>query len=111
MSLAFGPRPRLTFAERAAVADPQQRKTPLEKLLRRGKLHGCSSHLILPLNSYQTMPLDPPDIPLSEARQAVRWQVGERIDYPVEQALIDLYQIAPFAGERRQRDPLRLYGS
>lgn len=47
------------------------------------------------------MQLDLPDVPLEEARQAVRWQIGERIDYPADQALVDLYQIAPFAGERR----------
>ena len=94
-------RPRLTFAERTAVAEIQQRKTHLEELLRRGKLLGQHSHLILPLNSYQTLQLDLPDVPLEEARQAVRWQIGERIDYPAEEAQIDLYQIAPFAGERR----------
>lgn len=104
MSLATGTRPRLTFAERAEVADPQQRKAHLEEFLRRGRLHGHSSHLILPLNSYQTMQLDLPDVPLSEARQAVRWQIGERIDYPAEQALVDLYQIAPFAGDRRSQN-------
>jgi len=47
------------------------------------------------------MQLDLPDVPLEEARQAARWQIGEQIDYPAEQAQIDLYQIAPFAGERR----------
>ncbi|HMB15826.1 MAG TPA: hypothetical protein VKN62_05870 [Pelovirga sp.] len=94
-------RPRLIFAERTAVAEIQQRKTHLEELLRRGKLLGQHSHLILPLNSYQTLQLDLPDVPLEEARQAVRWQIGERIDYPAEEAQIDLYQIAPFAGERR----------
>jgi MSHA biogenesis protein MshI len=96
-----GPRPRLTFTERVAVAHLPQRKTHLEDLLRRGKLQGRVSHLILPLNSYQTMQLDLPDVPLSETRQAVRWQIGERIDYPAEQAMIDIYQIPPFAGERR----------
>jgi len=101
VALAEGRRPRLSFAERVAAAGPQQRKDHLEELLRRGKLQGRYSHLILPLNSYQTMQLDLPDVPLEEARQAARWQIGERIDYPAEQAQIDLYQIAPFAGERR----------
>ncbi|MFO7766969.1 MAG: hypothetical protein R6V33_11110 [Pelovirga sp.] len=55
----------------------------------------------MPLNSYQTIQLDLSDVPLEEARQAARWQIGERIDYPPEQAVIDLYQIAPFGGERR----------
>jgi MSHA biogenesis protein MshI len=50
------------------------------------------------------MQLDLPDVPLDEARQAVRWQIGERIDYAAEQAQIDLYQIAPFAGERRAQN-------
>ncbi len=101
MSLFSNKRPCLAFAERTAVAEHQQCESILEDVLRRGRLQGLNAQLILPLNSYQTMQLDLPDVPLEEARQAVRWQIGERIDYPAEQALVDLYQIAPFAGERR----------
>ncbi len=64
-------------------------------------MQGRQGHLVLPLNSYQTIQLDLSDVPLEEARQAARWQIGERVDYPPDQAVIDLYQIAPFAGERR----------
>ena len=101
VTVGSGARPRLTFAGRATVAADQHSSPVLEDLLRQGKLQGRQGHLVLPLNGYQTIQLDVSDVPLEEARQAARWQIGERIDYPPEQAVIDLYQVAPFAGERR----------
>ena len=97
-------RPRLNFAACSAAADDLSPDAHLETLLRQGNLQGRRGHLVLPLGNYQTMQLDLSDVPLDEARQAARWQIGERIDYPPEQAVIDLYQIAPFAGERRTQN-------
>lgn len=94
-------RPRLIFTGSAQVAEGRSSETLLEDLLRQGHLRGRQGHLVLPLGSYQAMQLDLSDVPLDEARQAARWQIGERIDYPVAQAVVDLYQITPFTGERR----------
>lgn len=36
-----------------------------------------------------------------EGRDAARWQIRERIDYPPEEAIIDLFEISPFRSERQ----------
>jgi MSHA biogenesis protein MshI len=36
-----------------------------------------------------------------ESRDAARWQIRERIDYPPEEAIIDLFEVAPFGSDRK----------
>lgn len=49
---------------------------------------------VLNLNAYQQNQLELNGIPLAERREAARWQLTERLDYPVEEAVIDLFDIA-----------------
>lgn len=99
--LSSGGRPGLSFAERVQLEEERPRKAVLEELLRRGTLQGRLCNAIVPLGSYQTMMLDLSDVSIEEGRQAARWQIGDRVDYPPEQAIIDLYQTAPFGGDKR----------
>ena len=56
---------------------------------------------ILPADSYQLTQIETTDLEESERRDAARWQIRERIDYPPEAAVLDLYEVRPFGGERR----------
>ena len=38
---------------------------------------------------------------VEERRDAARWQIRERIDYPSEEAVIDLFEVAPFSSEKK----------
>ena len=57
--------------------------------------------VILPGDSYQLTQIETTDLEEHERRDAARWQIRERIDYPPEEAVLDLYEIPPFGGERR----------
>lgn len=59
---------------------------PCTTLLRRGQ--------------YQLLQVDAPDIPPEERRAALRWRIKEMVDFPVEQAGVDLLDI-PVAGAGR----------
>ena len=56
---------------------------------------------MLPVNTYQLVQVDLGELPVDERREAARWQIRERLDYPPEEAVIDLFEVAPFGGEKR----------
>lgn len=56
---------------------------------------------VLPVNAYQLTQIEMAELPEEELRDAARWQIRERIDYPPDEAIVDLYEIPPFTGEKR----------
>jgi MSHA biogenesis protein MshI len=54
------------------------------------KLH-CS--LVLTPGEYQLLHLEKPNVPANELKQALSWKVKEMIDYPIEQATIEVIDI------------------
>lgn len=58
----------------------------------RGRLHGrCTT--LLRHGQYQMLQVETPDLPAEERREAVRWRIKEMVDFPVEQAGIDVLDI------------------
>jgi MSHA biogenesis protein MshI len=53
----------------------------------------CS--LLLAHGEYQLLQIEKPNVPANELKQAVRWKLKDMIDYPVEQATIDVIDIPP----------------
>ncbi|OIR00974.1 competence protein A [mine drainage metagenome] len=53
--------------------------------------HHCS--LLLKHGEYQLLQIEKPNVPAEELKQAVRWKLKDMIDYPVEQATIDVINI------------------
>lgn len=53
----------------------------------------CS--LLLGYGEYQLLQIEKPNVPANELKQAVRWMLKDMIDYPVEQATIDVIDIPP----------------
>ncbi len=59
---------------------------------------------ILDFDDYQLLQVEKPNVPLSELKQAASWKVKDMIDYPVEQATIDVIDIPPdSANAKRQQ--------
>lgn len=53
---------------------------------------------IMPREDYQLMQVEAPDVPPAELRAAVRWRIKELIDFHVDDAVIDVFEIP---GQRR----------
>ncbi len=51
----------------------------------------CS--LLLAQNEYQLFQIEKPNVPADELKQAISWKLKDMIDYPVEQATIDVIDI------------------
>lgn len=56
---------------------------------------------VLPPDSYQLMQIELAELPREERRDAARWQVREMLEFPVEQAVVDVFDVAPFGAEKR----------
>jgi len=73
----------------------------LQQKVRQDHLQHSPCAVVLPADSYQLMQVDVDGLPEAERRDAVRWQMSEHLDYPAVDAVIDLFEIAPFSSEKK----------
>lgn len=50
---------------------------------------------ILDFEDYQLLQVEKPNVPDAEQKQAVRWKLKDMIDYPVQQATVEIIEIPP----------------
>jgi len=48
---------------------------------------------LLPAGSYQFLQAEAPDVPKDEMREMLRWQIKDMVDFPVDQATLDVLDI------------------
>jgi len=48
---------------------------------------------VLPANAYQLQLVEMPNVPADEMLAAVRWRIKDLIDYPVEEAVVELFEM------------------
>ena len=60
-------------------------------------LHQCLT--VLPASDYQLLQVEAPNVPRAEMKNAARWKIKDMLDYPVEQATLDVLDI-PGEGDR-----------
>ena len=65
----------------------------LQRLRRELRLERFRCATLLPAPQYQLQLLDAPNVPEAELRSAVRWQLKDFLEYPVESATVDVVQI------------------
>ncbi|MEY8875288.1 MAG: agglutinin biogenesis protein MshI [Leptothrix sp. (in: b-proteobacteria)] len=86
-----GNRPQLRWACRIDWRQPAQ---ALRQLRRERQLARHQSVVLLQRHQYQLLALEAPDVPREHWRDALRWQLKDMVDFPVESAAIDLLEIA-----------------
>lgn len=68
-----------------------ERANVLTDLVQRHQLQNCPCCAVLARGTYNLIQIDRPDVPEAELRDAVRWQVKDLLDFPAEQAVLDLF--------------------
>jgi MSHA biogenesis protein MshI len=93
-----GERPALRAWESfASEASPREALGRLRK-----RLAGCRCTTLLAPDEYRLLQTESPGVPQEELRNALRWRIKEMVDFPVEQAGIDVLEIpAPQANAGR----------
>lgn len=98
-------KPRLNmcdFSPWAEGADHQKQLIQKAKEFSLAK-HACTT--VMGLGEYSVLSVDAPDVPPTELRAAVRWQVKDLIDFHIDDAVIDVFD-APASGASGQQDKL-----
>lgn len=62
--------------------------------------HRCVG--ILTGDDYSLLQIEPPAVPPEEWREAVRWQIRDLIDYPLDEAVVDVFSVPTDARPGRQ---------
>ncbi|MGH8597179.1 MAG: hypothetical protein ACREXT_11030, partial [Gammaproteobacteria bacterium] len=99
---ATGTKPVLEWASHFPE---QEFHRTLQDLTRRSHLRNVLCTTLIDSADYSLVLVDAPDVPPSELRDAVRWRVNELIDFHVDDAVVDVFDV-PFTGDTRNR---RLY--
>lgn len=85
--------PRLTRCEFLPLSRQADPALALRGLLAQAGLEHASCRLVLNPEEYQLLLVEPPDVPDSELREAVRWRIRDLIDFPVEEATVDVFDM------------------
>lgn len=83
-------RPVLARCEVLPLAGPASSQSVAD-LLRAAGLPASPVSTVLAYGQYQLLPTDAPDVPPAELRAAMRWRLREAIEFPVEEAVIDVF--------------------
>ncbi|GAB6057774.1 hypothetical protein [Desulfonatronum parangueonense] len=76
-------------------AAPDARVKVLGDWVRSNGLHGASAVLTLESGAYGLFQVEKPAVDGTELRAAVRWKIKGFIDYPPEQAVVDVFSVPP----------------
>jgi MSHA biogenesis protein MshI len=88
-----GVKPILHRCEFTAL--PDDNDIDLGQLLKAQGLHKQVCAMVLPLGVYKLLAIDAPEVPPSELRAAIRWRVHDLIDFHIDDAVIDVFDIPP----------------
>lgn len=72
---------------------PDHRAAVLKKIAQRHQLDNMPCISLMPGNAYSLHILEAPEVPAEELAEAMRWRVKDLIDYPVTEAVIDVFDV------------------
>ena len=87
-----GQRPQLELCEFTPCAEPERHKT-LDELIKRHQLGGTPCVAVMEPGSYSLLQVEAPDVDPTELKAAVRWRIKDLIDFHIDDAVIDVFDI------------------
>ena len=85
-----------------AAADPRLVEL-LQRFVRERNLKNIPCTGLLRAGDYSLVLVDSPDVPPSEIRSAMRWQIRELIDFHIDDAVIDVFDLPERDGHTAKR--------
>lgn len=95
-------RPQVALAE--LPTEPAGQARVLARAVADFGMRGCAAAITLPPGAYSLLQIDRPPVEEEELVAAARWRVGGLLDYPVEEAVLQVFD-APQPNDR-QRSPM-----
>lgn len=97
--------PHLALATSVACASTD-RQARLQELVREHRLEGTPCVAVLEPGDYSLLQVEAPDVDASELRSAIRWRIKDLIDYHVDDAVIDAFEVP---GQTQPGRPRMMY--
>lgn len=85
--------PALKSCQYIAGSDPVERLKQLEKYIKRHSLKKLPCSVVLDGALYNLFQMAAPPVEDEELKDALRWSVKDFVDYPVEEAVIDVFRV------------------
>ncbi|PID43797.1 MAG: biogenesis protein MshI [Proteobacteria bacterium] len=78
------------------------RENALTKLVEASRSSGASCNLVLTNNQYQVFQIERPAVDDAELRDSLHWKLNDLIDYPLDDAVSDLFEFPEDASRGRK---------
>lgn len=101
---APGQMPEVVLLESYATGGDLQ--GALQRLRKEKRLHSHRCVVMLNSGDFQVLQVEAPSVPLDERRQALRWQIKDMLDYPVDAATLDVLDVPGQQGSGRAQQVL-----
>ena len=85
-------KPRITALEFISCED-EQRSATLDLLVKKYHLKKTECASFLRFEDYRLLSTETPEVPEEDTVDALRWEIKDMIDFPVEEATIDVYPV------------------
>jgi MSHA biogenesis protein MshI len=85
--------PTLELAEFTPLADDTPLADSLDKLVKLSGLHRAVCISVMEPGRYSLLLVQAPDVQPDELRQAIRWRIRELIDFHVDDAVVDVFEV------------------
>ena len=84
------------FKECVDLTDCEMMAKHAVALINKHNLQHQNFHCVLQPAFYRLLLVDAPSVPDHEYKAAIRWQIKDMIDFPLEDAVVDLFHPTPF---------------
>lgn len=80
---------------------PAQREKCLKTRVQEITPGNCHVRVVLPIDQYQVFQIERPSVEVSELAAAVRWKIKDLVDFPVDDAVVDVFDFPANASRGR----------
>ncbi len=93
-----GRAPVLDFCDYLPLSPDQDPGRVFARLVKSRHLGHVPCNVMLGLDDYTLLLVESPDVPAEERRAAIRWRIRDLIDFDVDEAVIDVFELPPHKG-------------
>lgn len=93
--------PRITTCDFMPAAGAAGLRGALQQMANRHGLGRVRCTTVLAPSEYTLLLTEAPQVPREEQRAAVRWRIKDLIDFPIEDATLDVFDVPAAAGQAR----------
>lgn len=84
---------RLLACQSQDIGSAARQAEALKSLVRSARLAGMPCVLTLEQGAYSLLQIERPPVEAEELRQAARWRIKDLIDFPVDEAVVDVFEV------------------